>query len=136
MAYFDVGGSPAYSTFRANFGFGQTALSSIRATVYPYNLNAMSSYRNGAVWRYLLTSQTGLRVRFISPYVSDWSAFGGGYYTPWFLSNVTSFITLQAEATYPYSFSYWSISGGGVYSYSNPVNISWNSTTLTQLIAN
>jgi hypothetical protein len=135
MAYFELGGSPAYSTFRANFGLGQTALSDIRARVYPYNLNAMSSYRNGAVWRYLLTSNPGLRVRFISPYTSDWSAFGGGYYTPWFLSNVTSFITLQAESTYPSTFSAWRFAGGSIYSYSNPVNISWNSTTATQIYA-
>lgn len=33
------------------------------------------------------------------------------------------YITISATRVYPYVFQYWQIDGGGVYSYSNPLNI-------------
>jgi hypothetical protein len=33
------------------------------------------------------------------------------------------YITISATRVYPYTFQYWQVDGGGVYSYSNPLNV-------------
>jgi hypothetical protein len=34
-----------------------------------------------------------------------------------------SYINISATQTYPFTFQYWQVDGGGIYSYSNPLNV-------------
>jgi hypothetical protein len=145
MAYWYVGASPAYSTFRAQMGFsGQMAMSSIRAAVYPFNNGAMSTYRNQYMYRYNIRtywsgtggySGTGGTVRMSYPYTVG--ATTTGFDTSWFYYGNPPYITITASATYPRSFNSWRTGGyNEIFLSSSPTfNLAWNSTTNLQVTA-
>ena len=137
MANFAVGGSPAYSTFRANYGYGQTAMSSIRNATYPFNNGAMSPYRNQSMYRYQVRtywsgaggySGTGGTVQMIYPY--SIGATTTSFTTAWFASNNPSYITVVASATYPRRFNSWRTGGSNetFLSFSSTYNLPFNAT--------
>ena len=72
-------------------------------------------------------------VGFTYPYT--FNSFGGGTFyignTTQAHNNYYSYITIRAYPTYPYTFQYWQIDGGGVYSYSNPLNVYSSDTAIT-----
>lgn len=135
MANFAVGGSPAYSNFRANYGYGQTAMSSIRAATYPYNNGAMSTYRNQSMFRYQIRTYWsgtagygGGTVRMSYPYTV--AATTTTFTTSWFAYNNPPYITITAAATYPRSFNSWRTGSYNEYllSYSLTYSPGWNAT--------
>lgn len=138
MANWAVGGSPAYSSFRANMGFsGQMPMSSIRAAVYPFNNGAMSTYRNQYMYRYNIRtyyaavggySGTGGTVSMSYPYTV--SPTTTGFSTSWFYYSNPPYITVTAAATYPRRFNSWRTGGSNetFLSFSNTYNLAWNAT--------
>jgi hypothetical protein len=135
MANFSVGGSPAYSTFRANYGYGQTAMSSIRAATYPFNNGAMSTYRNQVMYRYQVRTywaavggNGGGTVSMSFPY--SIGATTTSFTTAWFAYNNQPYITITASATYPRSFNSWRTGGSNETFLSSSPTYSpgWNAT--------
>lgn len=139
MANFGLGGSPAFSTFRANFGLGQIGMSDIIARVWPnndsyYDISALSSYRNQTLFRYnVYTNNSGFgNVQVNFPFTSARTA---SVLTPWFRVGNPPYITVTAFPFYPRSFSRWQDGNGSILSYSQSFNVGWNATGTLDLIA-
>jgi hypothetical protein len=141
MANFGLGGSPAFSTFRANFGLGQTAFSDIIARVWPnndsfYDISAMSTYRNQSLFRYNINSNNSSfgNVQLLYPFVS---ARTSSVLTPWFRVGNPPYITVQAFAFYPRSFQGWRTGDFNTIfvNGNNPANIGWNDSGFINITA-
>jgi hypothetical protein len=141
MANFALGASPAFSTFRSNFGFGQTAMSSIIAEVWPYDdtsydISAMSSYRNQNMFRYTVNSNNSSfgTIRVFFPFDS---LFQTSYTTPWFRVGNPPYITIQAYPIYPRVFTGWRTDpyNTTLVTTSNPTTISWNASSYINITA-
>ena len=142
MANFGLGGSPAFSTFRANFGLGQTAFSDIIARVWPnndsqgYDISAMSSYRNQSLFRYTVNSNSSSygNVRVIYPFDTGYVS---SYTTPWFRVGQPPYITVMAQSFYPRTFQSWRTDGYNTtfLANNNPYSAGWNATNFINITA-
>ena len=141
MANFGLGGSPAFSTFRANFGLGQIGMSDIIARVWPnndsyYDISALSSYRNQTLFRYTVNVNNSSfgSIQLTYPFTSARTA---SVTTPWFRVGNPPYITVQAFPFYGRSFNSWRTDGYNTtfLSGNNPANIAWNATGFINVTA-
>lgn len=93
----------------------------------PANVSTYAVAAGRYLFKVVIRSNDGAKgyVGFTYPYTFDTN--GSGTFS---IGSTTqahdyyySYITIRAYATYPYTFQYWQVDGGGIYSYTNPLNI-------------
>lgn len=116
-------------------GTSQSSLSNLRGTVIlpnitsPYTIRGSFNNPNYYFWTYVATSNsTKGAVSITYPWSEGPNASVGTVRNVF--TGVYSYITIQVNVTYGYSFSYWSASypGGPVVSYSSTYNLSYTDT--------
>lgn len=119
---------------------GDYRMSWIRSFTYPTQIAPanISTYAQAAgqyLFQIQIRSSNGSfgYVSISFPWYEDTASLGTAYIggSKQVYNYTYPYITINATRTYPYLFQYWQIDGGGVYSYSNPLDIYSTDSVIT-----